>query len=115
MTCFNNCLSMSEIVSITPINVSVWLHVLFVLAAVHVCVSDVMGQQEPEEEEELFEDVGDWEEEASDAKKEEYEVQIENEDEEARRMLPTSLNSEPSSCVTMEVMQRNQTSAFAIS
>lgn len=87
---------------------SVWLHVLFVLAAVHVCVSDVMGQQESEEEEELFEDVEDWEEEASDEKKEEYEVHIENEDEEARRMSPTSLNSEASSCVTMEVMQRNQ-------
>ncbi|XP_067242791.1 nesprin-2 isoform X14 [Chanodichthys erythropterus] len=59
-------------------------------------------QQESEEEEELFEDVGDWEEEASDEKKEEYEVHIENEDEETRRMSPTSLYSEAFSCVTME-------------
>lgn len=82
--------------------------VVFMPAAVHVCVSDVMGQQEPEEEEELFDKPGDGEEDASDEDDEDYEDSIKNEDEEARGRSPTSLNFEGSSSETVEVMQRDQ-------
>lgn len=79
--------------------------VVFVPAAVHVCVCVVMGQQESEEEEEICEDPGDGEEDASD---EDYEDCIKNEDEEARGRSPTSLNSEASFSMTVEVMQGDQ-------
>ncbi len=81
--------------------------VVFVPAAAHVCVSDVMGQQESEVEEELCEDAGDGEEDASD---EDYEdcLKNEDEDEEARGRSPTSLNSEASFSMTVEVIQVDQ-------
>ncbi len=81
--------------------------VVFVPAAVRVCVSDVMGQQESEVEEELCEDAGDGEEDASD---EDYEdcLKNEDEDEEARGRSPTSLNSEASFSMTVEVIQVDQ-------
>lgn len=72
-----------------------------------VCVY-VESEEEEEEEEELFEDVEEGEDDASDENKEECEVHIENEDDEARRRSPASLNSEAYFCMTMEVMQRNQ-------
>uniref|UniRef100_A0A9J8A0G7 Nesprin-2-like n=1 Tax=Cyprinus carpio carpio TaxID=630221 RepID=A0A9J8A0G7_CYPCA len=59
-------------------------------------------QQEPEEEEELFDKPGDGEEDASDEDDEDYEDSIKNEDEEARGRSPTSLNSEGSSSVSVE-------------
>lgn len=78
---------------------------VFVPAAVHVCVSDVTGQQESEEEEELCKDPGDVEEDTSG---EDYEDCMKNEDEEARGRSPTSLNSETSFSMTVEVMQGGQ-------
>uniref|UniRef100_A0A671L7J1 KASH domain-containing protein n=1 Tax=Sinocyclocheilus anshuiensis TaxID=1608454 RepID=A0A671L7J1_9TELE len=59
-------------------------------------------QQEPEEEEELFDKPGDGEEDASDEDNEDYEDCVKNEDEEARGRSPTSLNSEASSSMTVE-------------
>ncbi len=59
--------------------VSVWLHGCVCACCCTCGVSDVMGQQESEVEEELCEDAGDGEEDASD---EDYEDCLKNEDEE---------------------------------